>query len=108
MMSMTRWRMATDAAFKSTSLKLDEFMRIWGVIIVVPSLAELGAPVDNKAAQANVDFFKFLSQSDYRLGEGDNFSGVIALPLTGSLALDSFRTEPSASFCVKSGEREMR
>ena len=46
-----------DAAFKSSSLKPDDFMKVWGAMVVVEGLAELGAPVDDKAAQANIDFY---------------------------------------------------
>gem|GEM_PF-2754706 len=59
-----------DAAFKSSSLKPDDFMKVWGTMIVVEGLAELGPSVDDKAAQANLDFYnankeevKSLSQS---------------------------------------------
>lgn len=46
-----------SAAFKSASLKPDEFMKVYGVILVVPPLAEAGGSVEDKAAQANVDFY---------------------------------------------------
>jgi hypothetical protein len=47
-----------EAALESSSLKPDEFMKAWGVLMVAPALADAGAPVDDKAAQANVDFCK--------------------------------------------------
>jgi hypothetical protein len=47
-----------EAALKASSLKPEEFMKAWGVLMVAPALADAGAPVDDKAAQANVDFCK--------------------------------------------------
>jgi hypothetical protein len=47
-----------EAALNSSSLKPDEFMKAWGVLMVAPALADAEAPVDDKAAQANVDFCK--------------------------------------------------
>jgi len=46
------------AAFKSASVKPDEFVKAWSAMMIVPALIEAGTPVENKTAQANVEFFK--------------------------------------------------
>ncbi len=46
-----------DAAFKSSSLKPEDFMKVWGAMIVIEGLVEVGAPVDDKAVKANLDFY---------------------------------------------------
>jgi len=46
------------AAFKSSSVKPDEFVKAWGTMMIVPALSEAGTHIENKTAQANVEFFK--------------------------------------------------
>jgi hypothetical protein len=45
-------------AFKSSSGKPDEFVKAWSAMMIVPALVEAGTPIENKTAQANVEFFK--------------------------------------------------
>lgn len=45
------------AAFKSSSVKPDEFVKGWSVMMIVPTLADLKTPLEDKVARANVDFF---------------------------------------------------
>jgi hypothetical protein len=45
-------------AFKSSMVKPDEFFKAWSAMMIVPALIAAGTPLENKTAQANVEFFK--------------------------------------------------